>query len=217
MSEKNENDYAYSDAEGIYLVKLARRSLTEYLKSNKKIAIPNDAPEILKKNSGIFVTLQTFSKKGDLDLRGCIGRPFPEDPLVVATIDSAIDAGTEDYRFGRVQLKELDNIIFEITALTPPEKIEAKDVQGRLDAIKIGRDGLLIRRKGSLPGHGGLFLPQVPIEWHWNKEEYLTELCGKARISPDMWKKVDQTELLKFRGEIFQEETPNGNIKRVIL
>jgi uncharacterized protein (TIGR00296 family) len=212
----DQNDFAYSDAEGIYLVKLARKSLTEYLKTHKKIAVPEDAPEKIKKNSGVFVTLHVFSKKGNLDLRGCIGRPFPEQPLVIATIDSAIDSGVNDYRFNRVDIRELDNIVFEITALTPPEKIEAKDVQGRLDAIKIGRDGLLIRRKNAPPGHGGLFLPQVPVEWHWNKEEYLNELCGKAGLPSSMWKQIDQTDLYKFR-EKFPRRNAKRKYKRIIL
>lgn len=216
MSEKS--DYVFSDEEGKYLVKLARRSLTEYLKNNKKIKIPEDAPQKLKMNAGIFVTLHIYSQKDPkLDLRGCIGRPYPEQTLLQAAIDSSIDSGINDWRFAQVSLNELDNILVEVTALTPPEKIEGNTPEDRLNAIEIGKDGLMIELKSAPKGRGGLFLPQVPVEWKWNKQQYLIELCGKAGLPGNFWKKTDRTNLYKFQGEIFTETTPNGEIKRVLL
>ena len=211
-------NFAYSNSQGELLVKLARKSLTTYLQEGVNIPIPKDIPEILQKKSGIFVTLNVYEKgKEKLRLRGCIGRPYPSLPLVKATIDSAIDSGIHDPRFSHVKLSDLDKIVFEITALTPPVKIEANTPQGRIDAVEIGIHGLIIERTKALPGHGGLFLPQVPVEWHWNKEEYLTQLCGKAGIQGNMWKKIELTNLYKFRGEIFHEIKPNGKIERKIL
>ncbi|MHA1339528.1 MAG: TIGR00296 family protein [Promethearchaeota archaeon] len=215
MNEKK--GFIYSDAEGEFLVKLARKSLTFYLKNGKYIEVPHDTPENLKKNAGVFVTLRIYGKSPQTSLRGCIGRPYPQLPLVQATIEAAVDSGINDWRFNRVILEELDNIIFEVTALTPPVKIEASTPEERLNAIEIGRDGLIIRRKGAPPGHGGLFLPQVPVEWHWDKKEYLEELCGKAGLPSYMWKDVNKTELFKFQGEIFAEKKPNGEIERIIL
>lgn len=216
MSDKS--NFAYTNEEGEYLVKTARKSLTEYLKTGKKISIPDDVPENLKKNSGIFVTLNIYEvNKEKLDLRGCIGRPYPNQSLIEADIVSAIDAGVNDWRFGKVREKDLDKIVFEVTALTPPVEIKAETPEERLKAIKIGRDGLIISLKGAPKGRGGLFLPQVPVEWNMTKEQYLTELCGKAGISGDMWRKVDQTDLHKFEGEIFSEIKPNGEIVRKSL
>jgi hypothetical protein len=209
-------NFAYTDNEGEFLVKLARKSLTVYLEEKSYIPIPENVPELLQKKSGIFVTLNVYEKgKEKLNLRGCIGRPYPSLPLVKATIDSAIDSGIHDPRFSNVKLNDLDNIVFEITALTPPIKIEETSAQGRLNAVEIGIHGLIIEREGQ--GGGGLFLPQVPVEWHWNKEEYLTHLCGKAGIPGNMWKKIELTNLYKFRGEIFHELEPNGKIERKIL
>jgi uncharacterized protein (TIGR00296 family) len=214
MIEKN--NFAYTDAEGIFLVQLARKTLTTFIESKKKIDAPKDAPAKLKEKSGVFVTLHVYSKgKKRMDLRGCIGRPYPEQSLLQATIDSAIDAGIHDSRFPLVKSSELDNIIFEITALTPPELIKATTPQGRLDAVEIGRDGLIIEMKHS--ASGGLFLPQVPIEWHWDVKTYLEELCGKARMAEDKWKKIDETNLYKFQGEIFSETKPKGEIVRKTL
>jgi len=212
MSKK----FAYSDEEGKFLVKLARKSLTSYLKDGTTVSVPSDAPESLKKKSGVFVTLNIYSdKKENLDLRGCIGRPYPRQSLLTATIDSAIDSGINDYRFPNVRLKDLDNIVFEVTALTPPVEITAKTPEDRLNNIEIGIDGLILERNNAPPGYGGLFLPQVPVEWHWNKEEYLTHLCGKARMSSDMWRKVDQTNLYKFQGEIFHIAISARDLHRI--
>ncbi len=211
-------NFAYTDSEGEFLVKLARKSLTVYLEEKSHIPVPKEVPKILQNKSGIFVTLNIYEKgKEKLKLRGCIGRPYPSQPLVKATIDSAIDSGIHDPRFSNVKLSDLDKIVFEITALTPPVKIEANTPQERLDAVEIGIHGLIIERVNAPPGHGGLFLPQVPVEWHWNKEEYLTQLCGKARISGNMWREIERTNLYKFQGEIFHELEPNGKIERKIL
>ena len=89
--------------------------------------------------------------------------------------------------------------------------------QARLDSIKIGRDGLIISIRGAPKGRGGLFLPQVPVEWNMSKEVYLTELCAKAGISSELWKDVKKTKLSKFKGEIFSEIEPNGKIERKVL
>ncbi|MCP4762255.1 MAG: TIGR00296 family protein, partial [archaeon] len=211
------NDFAFTNEDGKYLVKLARETLTTFLAKNKKIEIPLDVPKKLMENSGVFVTLHVFSKKKKMDLRGCIGRPYPGQSLLRATIDSAIDSGINDWRFPKLKYQNLNEIIFEVTALTPPVKIEAESPQERLEKIEIGRDGLIIEMKGAPKGQGGLFLPQVPVEWKMNKETYLKELCGKAGISSDMWKEIEKTNLYKFQGEIFSETFPNGDIIRKIL
>lgn len=210
--------FAYSEEEGIFLVTLARKALTTYLESKKRIPIPPDTPAKLKKNSGVFVTLNIFDKtRTKTELRGCIGRPLPERPLAQATIDSAIEAGTEDYRFDNIRVKELDDIQFEVTALTPPELIHAKSEKELLNAIEIGIHGLLLQADRKYWNRAGLFLPQVPIEWKWSKKEYLDELCGKAGLSDEAWHDLEHVHISRFAGEIFQEVLPKGKIIRYIL
>ncbi|MHA1819052.1 MAG: TIGR00296 family protein [Promethearchaeota archaeon] len=220
MSKKDtmENKFIYSEEEGKFLVKLAREALTEYIKSGKRISVPKETPQKLLKKSGVFVTIKTFKENTEnLPLRGCIGRPYPTYPLAEATIISAIDSGINDWRFRRVSAKELEDIVFEVTALTPPVEIHAKTLQERLDAIEIGRDGLICELKGAPKGQGGLFLPQVPVEWHWDKETYLKELCGKAGLPSSLWNDLEKIRLYKFQGEIFAEKKPKGEITRILL
>mgnify|MGYP006306844655 FL=1 len=160
----NTSRFIYSDEEGEYLVRLARKSLTYYLQNGSKLPVPEDAPEKLSQKSGVFVTLRVFSNKPRMDLRGCIGRPSPKQMLLKGTIDAAIDSGLNDWRFNEVTLSELDNIVFEVTALTPPELITGDKPQKILDSIELGKDGLIIAMRNAPEDQGGLFLPQVPIK-----------------------------------------------------
>ena len=53
----------------------------------------------------------------------------------------------------------------------------------------------------------GLLLPQVPVEWGWDAEEFLAQTCIKAGLTPDMW--LDKrTKVYKFEGEIFSRADP---------
>jgi uncharacterized protein (TIGR00296 family) len=212
MSQK----YAYTDEEGIFLVHLARKSMETYIKNKQKIQIPIDTPFKLRTNSGVFVTLNIYSPNAErFDLRGCIGRPYPNQPLVEAVIDAAIDSSTRDPRFPSVSGEELDELIVEVTALTPPIEVKAATTQERLDAITIGKDGIIIQDKKGI--RGALFLPQVPVEWNWDKEQYFSRLCEKAGLPRQSWKDVQATKLLKFQGEIFSETSPNGEVVRKVL
>lgn len=196
------------DEWGEFLVKLARKSIEEYLKSGKIIKPPKDTPEELWEKMGVFVTLNRHGVPKQTALRGCIGFPSPTYPLVEATIKAAIYAAVEDPRFPPVSLDEMDNIIIEVSVLTPPEPIEGPPEE-RPKKIKVGRDGLIIE-KGF---YSGLLLPQVPIEWGWDEEEFLAETCWKAGLPPDCWLDPD-TKVYKFTAEIFEEEYPRGPVRR---
>lgn len=197
--------------EGTFLVKLARRAITEYLKTGREISVPEDTPKKLFSKSGIFVTLNSI-KGGFNRLRGCIGMPYPTLPLVEATIDSAISSATRDPRFPPVTLDELGSIIIELSILTPPQLIRVGDPKEYPDKIKIGRDGLIIERGI----YKGLLLPQVPIEWHWDAEEFLANCCLKAGLAPDYWL-IKGTRIYKFQAIIFEEVEPGGKVERRVL
>ncbi len=140
--------------------------------------------------SGIFVTL-----KQDENLRGCIGFIQGFAPLSEAIPEMAISAATRDPRFKPVTSDELPNIKIEISVLSPLEKV--KDIS----EIEIGRHGLLLQ----LAGRSGLLLPQVPVEWNWDREEFLTNLCIKAGLPPGSHEHPNAI-LQKFSAEVFAEE-----------
>jgi len=197
-------DIQLSDSDGVLLVKAARKAVTEFLSNGNRIKLESDLEKKFSFNSGVFVTLNNPD-----GLRGCIGFPLPEKKLSYAIVDGAIAAATEDPRFSPVNRKELDDIVFEVTVLTPPVEIDVSDPMEYLEKIKVGRDGLIIRHSFS----SGLLLPQVPVEYDWNVEEFLQHTCEKAGLARDTWKN-ESVKIEKFEGIIFKEETPNGVIVR---
>ncbi|ACJ17457.1 hypothetical protein, conserved [Thermococcus onnurineus NA1] len=200
--------YRIKDEWGEFLVRLARRAIEEYVRNGRTIEPPEGTPPELWEKMGVFVTLNRHNVPPQMSLRGCIGFPLPIYPLVEATIKAAIYAAVDDPRFPPVKESELDDIVIEVSVLTPPELIEGPPEE-RPRKIKVGRDGLIIE-KGI---HSGLLLPQVPIEWGWDEEEFLAQTCWKAGLPPDCWLDED-TKVYRFTAEIFEEEYPKGPVKR---
>jgi len=193
-----------SDSDGVVLVKTARKAVTEFLSNGNRMKLESDLEEKFSFNSGVFVTLNNPD-----GLRGCIGFPMPEKKLSHAIVEGAIAAATEDPRFPSVKTNELNDIVFEVTVLTPPVEIDVSDPMEYLEKIKVGRDGLIIRHSFS----SGLLLPQVPVEYGWDVEEFLQHTCEKAGLARNTWKN-ESVKIEKFEGIIFKEETPNGAIAR---
>ena len=200
--------YRIRDEWGEFLVRLARKAIENYLREGREIEPPEETPKELWEKMGVFVTLNRRNAPPQMALRGCIGFPMPVYPLVKATIKAAIYAAVDDPRFPPVRESELDDLIIEVSVLTPPELIEGPPEE-RPGKIKVGRDGLIVE-KGI---YSGLLLPQVPIEWGWNEEEFLAQTCWKAGLPPDCWLEKS-TKVYKFTAEIFEEEKPGGPVRR---
>jgi hypothetical protein len=204
--------FQIEDRQGEFLVKLARKAITEYLKSNVKVGPPPETPPRLREKCGVFVTLNKLTPGGGKELRGCIGYPEPVIPLVEATIDSAINAAVGDPRFPPVRLEELSRIVVEVSVLTPPQLVKVENPKEYPGQIRIGVDGIIVERGF----YKGLLLPQVPVEWGWDSEEFLSNGCLKAGLPPDAWL-IPNTKIYKFQAIIFEEEKPGGEVTRRTL
>jgi len=192
--------------DGKLLVTLARRTIENYLRTGKKPPVPRVGAK-LRERCGVFVTL---TKHGEL--RGCIGHPLPTLPLIEAVIDSAVSSAVGDPRFPPVTREELSDIQIEVSALTPPELIKVKDPREYPKHVEVGKHGLIVECAGC----AGLLLPQVPIEWGWDVEEFLSHTCMKAGLMPDCWLRED-TRISRFSAQIFAEKGPGGQIREVPL
>jgi len=181
------------DAEqGRLLLEIARKTIEAGLFD--KPYTP-EYPESFKEKRGIFVTL---TKNGML--RGCIGFPEPSFPLIEAVQEAAKSAAFGDPRFPPIMPDEWTSIKIEVTVLTPPQIITIQDPSEYPEKIQIGRDGLIVESNFNK----GLLLPQVPVEWHWDKTEFLSQTCLKAGLPHDAWKNPE-TKIYSFQGEIFSE------------
>jgi uncharacterized protein (TIGR00296 family) len=202
--------FQLTQKEGEYLVKLARMTVEQYLKTGKILKTPIDAPAKLKEKCGVFVTINKIEKdkEGKHELRGCIGFPYPTHMLARAVIEAAISSATQDPRFYPIRAEELDQVVFEVSVLTPPEEVEVTNPKDYCSKIKVGEHGLIVERSYCK----GLLLPQVPVELKWDEEEFLCQCCLKAGLPPDSWL-LRGTRIYKFQAIIFEEVSPEGKIE----
>ena len=171
------------------LLKLARDTIEEYLRSGKRVDLP-DAKGVLGEKCGAFVTLHRNGK-----LRGCIGNMIGRGPLIETIREMAIHASTGDPRFAPVRPEEMKDIDIEISVLGPLEEI--KDV----NKIQVGIHGILM----SHGMYSGVLLPQVATEYGRDRETFLEETCHKAGLPSDAWKDPD-TKIEIFAAEVFGEK-----------
>lgn len=139
-------------------------------------------------NGAVFVTLHMR----DGALRGCIGRFSWESPLWEAVRDMAIQAACHDPRFAPVRQDELDELVFEISVLTPPQTFDG--------SLVIGRDGLIV----SARKRRGVLLPQVASERGWDLVTFLEQTCRKAGLPGDTWRD-EKCDILVFQADVFEE------------
>lgn len=172
------------------LLEAARKSMQSIYTENE-IPRPDFALHPpLNLNAGAFVTL---TKQGAL--RGCIGYILSDKNLFETVCEAAIQAAENDPRFPSVKENELDNLSIEISVLSPPFPLDS------YDEIIVGKHGLILEEKG----RRGLLLPQVPIEHHLNKEQYLDAICQKTGFPAGYWR-TKQLKLSGFTAAVFNEE-----------
>lgn len=170
-----------------FLLTLAREAVTCAV-TRAPLAAP-DAPEALfTQPLGAFVTL---TKSGEL--RGCIGYPEAVYPLYEAIMHGGAAAALQDPRFPPVSPGELNALHIEISVLSPLRRATPEEVE-------VGTHGLVIEQGRSR----GLLLPQVPVEWGWNREEFLAHTCRKAGLPADAWRAG--ATLYTFTAEVFSED-----------
>ena len=139
---------------------------------------------------GAFTTLHLRGR-----LRGCIGYVIPTHSLYRTVAETAQAAAFDDPRFPPVTAEEAPHLKVEISVLSPLQPI-------RPEEVVTGVHGLIV----SKGGRRGLLLPQVPVEWGWDRETFLSQTCRKAGLPPDAWRQ--DIDLQAFTAEVFGEETP---------
>ena len=177
-----------------WLLGLARRTLenlkeTGCEKPPEAEVVTPPIPEAVLAPSGVFVTLHQQKT-----LRGCIGYVMPVMPLYRAVIENAANAARDDPRFPPVSLEEVPTVWIEISVMSPPRAIHS------IEEIQVGRDGLIVGSGFSR----GLLLPQVAVEYGWDRQTFLTHTCQKAGLPPDAWRE-EKTRIEIFSAQVFSE------------
>ena len=177
---------ALTDQEKTILLDIVKKTIAAKF-GNKDLPQAKVDSEILEEKRGAFVTLK---KRGHL--RGCIGFIKAVKPLWETVQEMAIAAAFHDPRFPALKAEELKDLTFEVSVLSPLHRIK------KIDEIEVGKHGLYIIRGGN----SGLLLPQVAVEYHWDRETFLSETCYKAGLPPQAWRDKE-TEIYIFSAEYF--------------
>ena len=183
----NDNATELDSLDKVTLLKLARRSIEQYLTS-ETLPLPRNLSPLMNSKRGAFVTL---TKHGEL--RGCVGSMVDNLHLYNVVGKMALQAAFNDSRFQALEFNELSQVDIEISVLTPLVKIK------NTSEIVIGRDGVVIKKGGKQ----AVFLPQVAKEQGWTKEQFLTQLCYKAGLEA---LDLETSTLFTFRADVFSEK-----------
>jgi AmmeMemoRadiSam system protein A len=168
------------------LLSLARRAIEARVRRE-----PPPAPDrggALEWPRGAFVTIHCRG-----DLRGCLGRLEPDEPLAATVAHLAASVSDSDPRFEPVRPSELNDLDVEISVLTPEREVTS------IADVEIGRHGLIVEQGG----RRGLLLPQVAAEYGWDGEAFISHTCLKAGLPADAWR--HGARILVFEAQVFGE------------
>lgn len=178
------------DSEKQKLLNLARITLKTYLEGGKAPAYHTSCAGLIERK-GAFVSLHN----GD-ELRGCIGQLYPDRELYRVVQHCVLSAATEDTRFVPVHEDEIADLSIEISVLSPFRRIRDPE------EIEVGKHGLYI-----VQGHfRGLLLPQVAVEYQWDRTAFLQHTCRKAGLPETAYLDPD-TVLYAFEAEVFSDSS----------
>jgi len=176
-----------TDEDKAYLKELVLLSITGQFTGAGPAEPPAPPSELLKQELGAFVTLK---RKGRL--RGCIGNIIGQGPLYHTVWSMAQAAAFQDPRFPQLTNAELPDLEIEISILGPVEPCPDPEL------VEVGRHGLIMRQGA----RQGLLLPQVPLEWGWDREQFLAQTCHKAGLPALAWRSP-ATAIYWFEAVIF--------------
>ena len=179
--------FQLSDAAQTYLLKVARTTISVYLKSKIKPDAPLSPLQEVQQKCGVFVTLYRNEK-----LCGCVGYLHSLTPLVQGVAECVLSA-VDDNRFTQLKFSELSAVKIELSVLSEFEKIKFPS------EIEIGRHGLIV----SYGSSRGLLLPKVATENGWNQKKFLEETCYKAGLPLSVWE--NGADLERFTALVFRE------------
>jgi AmmeMemoRadiSam system protein A len=183
-----EKAMSISEADKKRLLELARGSIRAHLKGESLPSLAGASP-LLCESRGVFVSLHRQGR-----LRGCIGYLEAVKPLGQSVMEMAAAAAFHDPRFRPLGPEELADLEVEISVLTPMQLVD------KVEKIEVGKHGLYIE-KGRCRG---LLLPQVAVEYRWDRTTFLEQTCSKAGLPPQAWKEPD-TRIFTFTADIFSD------------
>ncbi len=141
---------------------------------------------ILTETRGCFVCVKINGM-----LRGCIGNFTSDKPLYQLVQEMAVSAATRDPRFYPMKEEDLKDFDLEISVLSPLQKVSS------IEDIQVGTHGLYLEKNF----FRGVLLPQVAVEYGWDRDTFLGQTCIKAGLKKDDWK--EGADIYIFSADVF--------------
>ena len=176
-----------SSKEKQLLLKIAREAIVTFVQEGVIPQRELTSVNLLVKQ-GCFVSIKINGL-----LRGCIGNFISDKPLYQLVKEMAISAATQDPRFYPMKKSELESFDVEISVLSPLSKISSTE------DIVVGVHGLYLEKNFSR----GVLLPQVAVEYGWDRDAFLSQTCIKAGLGKDEWQ--EGTDIYKFSAQIIKD------------
>lgn len=182
-----------SDAHRARLVAAARDAIRHGLHHDTAPTIDSDdLPGPLRALRASFVTLTL-----DGALRGCIGSPAPNAPLLADVATNAYKAAFADPRFAPVDEAVAARLEIGISILGTPRDIPAATEDALRAALRPGHDGLILETDGRRV----LFLPQV---WDHLRDPGAFLAALKEKAGHDPLRPLGVFQARRFSVESFQ-------------
>ena len=176
-----------SSKEKKLLLEIAREAIVSYVQ-NGTIPAREVQNNNLQVELGCFVCIKINGM-----LRGCIGNFLSDKPLYKLVQEMAVSAATRDPRFYPMKKDDLKDFDLEISVISPLHKISS------IEEIKVGVHGLYLEKNFSR----GVLLPQVAVEYGWDRDTFLSQTSIKAGLGKDDWQ--EGTDIYTFSALVLQE------------
>jgi AmmeMemoRadiSam system protein A len=190
------------ESERKQLLRVARQSIAHGLAHGRPRPVaPDEVNGVLASDGASFVTLHRAGA-----LRGCVGSLEARQPLAIDVAKAAFSAAFRDSRFPPLGTPEFPEVEIEISVLSPMTRINARDRDELLQALRPQVDGLLLEEARQR----ATFLPKV-WEQLGDPRQFLAALMRKAGLGEDYWSPT--LRLFRYQTLCFDERTLKDNVR----
>jgi AmmeMemoRadiSam system protein A len=180
-------EHALSAEDRQELLEIAREAIVTHIRSGSVLPREVTRPNLLAER-GCFVCVKMNGA-----LRGCIGNFIADKPLYQLVQEMAVAAAVRDPRFYPMKTADLDSFALEISVLSPLRKVDS------VEEIEVGTHGIYLEKNFSR----GVLLPQVAMEYGWDRETFLAHTCAKAGLGRDDWQ--EGADIYVFSAQVLNE------------
>ncbi|RLE64288.1 MAG: hypothetical protein DRJ47_08075 [Thermoprotei archaeon] len=204
-----------SEREGQLVIRIIRKALEDYLEKGRILVDYSNIPAKLNKRKGVFVGFEIIKDEEGIRTiipRGRQGTPFPRESLIRTAVRAAISLAVRDPRYPPLTFENLSFLTIEFSVVNNIKKIEARNPEELLSKVEIDRKrgakyGLILEKRL----YREILLPQIIVENRWDAFTALSQLCFKAGLPLDEWKRGEVT-IYAIEMQVFCELEPGGRV-----